>query len=148
MLLKGVGNDTHSRSHSHWKCEREGLKRGAKSFLPFLRCQIMWQNPLNYVAQKRGGESTPMLTPCSLTLVQNFNPINLDLNSSFIFGAYFFAKIMTEYCSNMWRLARVDCKIFTKKRERISKNQEGNPEWAKPTRDCPRGFWIFSRVFE
>ena len=51
-------------------------------------------------------------------------------------------------CSNMWRLARVDCKIFTKRRERISKNRGGNPEWAKPTRDCPRGFWILSRVFE
>ena len=48
----------------------------------------------------------------------------------------------------MWRLARVDGKIFTKKRERISKNRGGNPEWAKPTRDCPRGFWIFSQVFE
>ena len=51
-------------------------------------------------------------------------------------------------CSNMLRLARVDGKIFTKKRERISKNRGGNPEWAKPTRDCPRGFWIFSQVFE
>ena len=31
-------------------------------------------------------------------------------------------------CSNMWRLARVDGKIFTKKRERISKNQGIAPE--------------------
>ena len=38
----------------------------------------------------------------------------------------------------MWRLARVDGKIFTKKtRENIQK-----------PRDCPRCFWIFSQVFE
>ena len=107
-----------------WWLFEQPFKTDAQATYLFNLCGLFWSYHCNNINM----------------MIKNINMIWKNINMTW--------KNIDMICSNMWRLARVDCKIFTKRRERISKNRGGNPEWAKPTRDCPRGFWILSRVFE